>query len=36
MDFYIKTSLNLNYDNRPAVTGNETDYVWSITFGWEL
>jgi hypothetical protein len=35
-DFYIKTSLTLNYDNRPAQTGNETDYVWAVSFGWEL
>ncbi len=36
LDFYIKGSLTLNYDNQPAVVGNETDYVWSIGFGWEL
>lgn len=35
LDFYIKTSLTLNYDNR-AVRGNDTDYVWTIGFGWEL
>jgi hypothetical protein len=35
-DFYVKTSLTLNYDNRPAETGNETDYVWAVSFGWEL
>jgi hypothetical protein len=35
-DFYIKTSLTLNYDNRPAEIGNTTDYVWAVTFGWEL
>jgi hypothetical protein len=36
LDFYIKTSLTLNYDNQPAISGNETDYVWSLGFGWEL
>lgn len=34
-DFYIKTGLTLNYDNQ-AVTGNDTDYVWNLGFGWEL
>lgn len=36
LDFYIKLGLTLNYDNRPAVQGNETDYVFVISFGWEL
>ncbi len=36
LDFYIKTSLTLNYDSQPAVVGNETDYVWTLGFGWEL
>jgi len=35
-DFYIKLSLSLNYDNQPAVAGKETDYVYGISFGWEL
>lgn len=35
-DFYIKFNLTLNYDNRPAVAGNETDYVYGISLGWEL
>ena len=35
-DFYIKTNLTLNYDNRPAEAGNTTDYVWAVSFGWEL
>lgn len=36
LDFYIKTGITLNYDNQPAVIGNETDYVWTFGFGWEL
>lgn len=36
LNFYIKTGLTLNYDNKPAVAGNETDMVWMVTFGWEL
>ena len=35
-DFYVKLGLTLNYDNRPAVAGNETDYVFAFTVGWEL
>ena len=35
-DFYIKFNLTLNYDNRPAISGNETDYVYGISLGWEL
>ncbi len=35
-DFYIKFNLTLNYDNQPAVVGKETDYVYGISFGWEL
>jgi len=36
MDFYVKLGLTINYDNQPAVTGNETDYVLGFTIGWEL
>ncbi len=36
LDFYIKIGLTLNYDNRPAVTGKETDYVLTFNVGWEL
>ena len=36
LDFYIKTGLTYNYDNQPAEAGNESDYVMSIGFGWEL
>ena len=36
LDFYIKSGLTLNYDNRPAIAGNETDYVFVVSFGWEL
>jgi hypothetical protein len=35
-DFYVKFNITLNYDNRPAIVGNETDYVYGISFGWEL
>lgn len=36
LDFYIKPGFSLNYDNRPAVKGNETDYVFTFAIGWEL
>jgi len=36
LDFYIKLGLTLNYDNKPAVKGKETDYVFAFTIGWEL
>jgi hypothetical protein len=35
-DFYIKLGLTLNYDNRPAVDGKESDYVVFFNIGWEL
>ena len=35
-DFYFKTSVTYNYDNQPAIQGNETDYVFSFSIGWEL
>jgi small nuclear ribonucleoprotein (snRNP)-like protein len=36
LDFYIKLGLTLNYDNKPAVAGKETDYVLGFSIGWEL
>lgn len=36
LDFYIKPGFTLNYDNRPAIIGNEVDYVITFSFGWEL
>jgi hypothetical protein len=36
LDFYIKAGLTFNYDNKPAVTGNETDYVLFFSIGWHL
>jgi len=35
-DFYIKFDFSLNYDNQPADTGSEFDYVFNSGFGWEL
>jgi hypothetical protein len=36
LDFYVKFGITLNYDNRPAVVGKETDYVYVFSVGWEL
>jgi hypothetical protein len=35
-DFYIKLGASLNYDNRPAIAGNEIDYVYTFSVGWKL
>ncbi|MDX5584921.1 MAG: DUF481 domain-containing protein [Aureibaculum sp.] len=35
-DFYIKTEFTLNYDNQPAVTGTELDYIVTSGFGYKL
>jgi hypothetical protein len=35
-DFYVKSGLTFNYDNRPAIAGNETDYVLSFSVGWDF
>jgi Protein of unknown function, DUF481 len=36
LDFYIKSNFTLNYDNRSAVPGNYTDYIFGLSFGWEF
>ncbi len=33
-DFYIRAGITINYDNQPAIAGNETDYVFTTGFGW--
>jgi len=35
-DFYIKLGFTLNYDNQPAVIGNEIDCILKSGFGWEF
>jgi len=35
-DLYIKTAFTLNYDNEPAIEGNQYDYIFSSGFGWEF
>jgi len=34
-DFYIKTGVSLNYDNRPVEGASKTDYILQTGFGWE-
>jgi hypothetical protein len=36
LDFYIKSSINVNYDNQPFQDTEELDYVFSTGFGWSL
>lgn len=36
LDFYIKLGFTYNYDNRPAVIGNEFDYIFTSGFGWDF
>ena len=35
LDFYIKTGITLNYDNRPTAGASDSDYYWKLAFGWE-
>lgn len=35
LDFYIKISCTVNYDNRPVEGAAETDYIFHTGFGWE-
>lgn len=35
LDFYVKGSFSLNWDNQPAEGSSTTDYVYSLGFGWE-
>lgn len=35
-DFYIKAGFTFNYDNQPAISGNQFDYIFTSGFGWEF
>ncbi|WP_194765991.1 DUF481 domain-containing protein [Tamlana sp. I1] len=35
-DFYIKAGFTLNYDNQPAIEGNDTDYIITTGLGWKF
>lgn len=36
LDFYIKSEFTLNFDNQPATSGSELDYIFTSGFGWEF
>ncbi|MEN8800251.1 MAG: DUF481 domain-containing protein, partial [Flavobacteriaceae bacterium] len=36
LDLYVKIGFNVNYDNQPAVEGNEFDYIITSGFGWKF
>tara|TARA_R100001369_G_scaffold10707_5_gene23906 strand:+ start:23805 stop:24899 length:1095 start_codon:yes stop_codon:yes gene_type:complete len=36
LDFYIKLGFTLNYDNKPAIAGNDVDYIFTSGFGWSF
>lgn len=36
LDFYIKLGTTVNFDNQPAVEGNDFDYVFTTGLGWEF
>jgi len=36
LDFYIKSSINVNFDNQPFQDTEKLDYVFSTGFGWKL
>ena len=35
-DFYIKAAFTLNYDNQPAVSGAQLDYIFTSGFGYKF
>lgn len=36
LDLYIKLGFTLNYDNQPAIVGNDFDYIFNSGFGWKF
>jgi putative salt-induced outer membrane protein YdiY len=36
LDLYIKIGFTLNYDNQPAISGNDFDYVFNSGIGWQF
>jgi hypothetical protein len=35
LDFYVSLGLTYNYDNQPAESGKESDYVFVFSIGWK-
>ena len=36
LDLYIKFGFTVNFDNQPAIVGNDFDYIFTSGFGWEF
>jgi len=36
LDIYIKMEFTLNFDNQPAIEGNDFDYIFTSGFGWKF
>jgi putative salt-induced outer membrane protein YdiY len=36
LDFYIKLSFSLNFDNQPVLDGSSLDYIFTSGFGWKI
>ncbi|MEH6537583.1 MAG: DUF481 domain-containing protein [Psychroserpens sp.] len=36
LDLYIKLGFTINFDNQPAIGGNDFDYIFTSGFGWEF
>ena len=35
-DFYIKSTIQFNYDNQSALAGSDFDYIFTTGFGWKF
>lgn len=36
LNFYIQNGITVNFDNQPAISGNNVDYNLMVTLGWEF
>lgn len=36
LDLYFKVGFTFNYDNQPAIVGNDFDFVFTSGFGWDF
>lgn len=36
LDFYFKIGFAFNYDNQPAIVGNDFDFIFTSGFGWDF
>jgi len=35
LDLYVRAGVTVNYDNQPAISGRQVDYVFTTGLGWE-